>query len=532
MRAKRLDFARHPKFRTNEILFCKGGIFGGSGKAAFKVERPRSRLLANLMLCPRNFGHHDCGLELPLPIAIASFSVMIGHVAILVHGTFASDATWIDSDSAIAVLLREALPGVHIIPFRWSGANTHSARLVASIALEDKIAETTTQYPGASIHLIGHSHGGNVILYALGWLRARPPIVALAFLGTPFLTPILSDIGARMGFFKNVTAFIVLFIPMTLAAGVASWLVDYPPFTIAVSQKTLVGDMIFVGMFFGMILAGAIVGAHLMQLTYEIAPKLEAAILKRQALEFSKLAQARPDFPMFVATVPFDEASLLLNFWDKLTFVPQALNQTLRDLLGGVAVGIGLAFIISCGFFMIEGFLGNFGIEFSYLDGISSAISMLLTMLFFSSVSVLAFGIVALLVASLFRGSKMAFGGESPIFVAALRVVARTRPDWPLPRYSRVRSYSAKGGFHQLRHSTFYENDAVLQDLAQWIVYPTSDETFNSAGSGKTDPATRTGKALYKSSALFALISTFALSWFAHSDPRGFESLTGLLWGQ
>ena len=116
----------------------------------------------------------------------------------------------------------------------------------------------------------------------------------------------------------------------------------------------------------------------------------------------------------------------------------------------------------------------------------------------------------------------MAFGGESPLFIAALRVVARTRPDWPMPRGSRVRSYNVAGGLRQMRHSMFYGNDAILLDLAQWIVFPPPNEPVYATMAEQPSPE---GGVLADWSYLIALISTFVLAWYAYADPQGFEAL-------
>jgi hypothetical protein len=80
------------------------------------------------------------------------------------------------------------------VDFAWSGENVHSERLKAARNLCKLIIQITQTDPRARIHLIGHSHGGNVILKAveyytnyLHWqagaiaarlfkLRARPTV--------------------------------------------------------------------------------------------------------------------------------------------------------------------------------------------------------------------------------------------------------------------------------------------------------------------------------------------------------------------
>jgi hypothetical protein len=62
-----------------------------------------------------------------------------------------------------------------VTEFGWSGANRHEDRIAAARQLAKRIVEITTADPTARIHLVAHSHGGNVVLGAiqlyLTWLH-------------------------------------------------------------------------------------------------------------------------------------------------------------------------------------------------------------------------------------------------------------------------------------------------------------------------------------------------------------------------
>lgn len=118
---------------------------------------------------------------------------------VLVHGTTHSNflgvrlggpADWIDperpNDFADALLsaFKSADPAakVSILPFRWDGDNSNPARDSAAQDLArrlDGLSATT------EIHVIGHSHGGNVALRALTYSKRDADTVTL--LGTPYL---------------------------------------------------------------------------------------------------------------------------------------------------------------------------------------------------------------------------------------------------------------------------------------------------------------------------------------------------------
>jgi carboxylesterase len=53
--------------------------------------------------------------------------------------------------------------------FQWSGRNTHAARIDAGTDLAHMIEK---EKPGRKVHIVGHSHGGNVALSAVNQLKA------------------------------------------------------------------------------------------------------------------------------------------------------------------------------------------------------------------------------------------------------------------------------------------------------------------------------------------------------------------------
>ena len=92
---------------------------------------------------------------------------------------------WWRSWSLFSDAIRIALAGdVEIREVRWSGSNTHQARLTAGEALAGMIG---AQPADARIHLVTHSHGGNVALVAVNHL---PPgrVASLVLLANPHMT--------------------------------------------------------------------------------------------------------------------------------------------------------------------------------------------------------------------------------------------------------------------------------------------------------------------------------------------------------
>ena len=87
----------------------------------------------------------------------------------LIHGTFDTNARWTDPDSAFSKTITETIGGdVLITKFKWSGRNSEGDRRAAAKQLIDHIAANSTYFPASPHFLVGHSHGGNIVRWALG----------------------------------------------------------------------------------------------------------------------------------------------------------------------------------------------------------------------------------------------------------------------------------------------------------------------------------------------------------------------------
>jgi hypothetical protein len=112
-------------------------------------------------------------------------------VVTLVHGTFAVSAPWTGPDSPLRRSLEKRLSGpIVFVPHPWSGWLTQNARRNASAELRDRLLANYLQYPSASHFIIGHSHGGNIALYALDNESEHARLKGVVCLNTPFITAI------------------------------------------------------------------------------------------------------------------------------------------------------------------------------------------------------------------------------------------------------------------------------------------------------------------------------------------------------
>jgi len=149
------------------------------------------------------------------------------------------DTKWWETSSGFVRDLTQTLAarglGADVEEFLWGGANSAYAREKGARALRRRIRKAAGSY--GEIHLIGHSHGGNVAVDAArraAWgrapgvrlLRGRPAgITSITTVGTPFLRPL-----ARNSDYLYALAFVVLMLVVTLAiavpAAASSWILS------------------------------------------------------------------------------------------------------------------------------------------------------------------------------------------------------------------------------------------------------------------------------------------------------------------
>lgn len=148
-----------------------------------------------------------------------------------VHGTndgAASDAgaKWWQEGSSFAVGLEQALRGrgiaAELHAFRWSGANSALARAKGARALAATVRRLSRRHD--RVHIVAHSHGGNVANIAADRLRwgsssGRASLASVTAVGTPF-------IRRRVSWFAQASA--VLFLLVSILAS-ASWVLQVGP---------------------------------------------------------------------------------------------------------------------------------------------------------------------------------------------------------------------------------------------------------------------------------------------------------------
>ena len=151
---------------------------------------------------------------------------------VCVHGTGDTASNldgpkWFQRGSHFSETLKQRLlergSAAEIVPFLWSGANSASEREKGAERLAATIKRIAPSY--ASVHVLGHSHGGNVANDAavlLRWgrqkRRVKEPIASLTTIGTPFFnsrTSMSQSIGGLL-FLAITWASVPLYALMTV----------------------------------------------------------------------------------------------------------------------------------------------------------------------------------------------------------------------------------------------------------------------------------------------------------------------------
>jgi hypothetical protein len=109
-------------------------------------------------------------------------------IVTLVHGTWAADSNLVSDDSSYSRTLKSLLPGSTLVRnFKWSGRNRHSDRLTAAENLRTFLKEGLRDHPTSRHFVIAHSHGGNIVFYALRDKDLADRLSGIITLSTPFI---------------------------------------------------------------------------------------------------------------------------------------------------------------------------------------------------------------------------------------------------------------------------------------------------------------------------------------------------------
>lgn len=359
---------------------------------------------------------------------------------ILVHGTWAPRAAWVEGGSLLAQALRKSSRGAAIRAFRWSGRNAHSARIGAGSELASFLLELHRECGLRDFQLIGHSHGGNVILYALRDPQVAPLVRRLAFLGTPFIATgrrdahDIADQAGGLFAWLLVAPILAALAWVAVASGLLPMAVVAPA---AFAMLILVGNSPAFGGF-----------------KENIIRSIHAGLRRRQDHFAAEISTPVPGVPCFVAYVAGDEALLHLTSVELLSDIQWRSIEALRSAVPAA----GLVFVWGSLIILIGGWPtpldqpGPFALMLPLLVGATVVAPLVVTV--FSRLT---------------RGSSIGFGGEGLIASATLRTKPLRLPPWPLPPESRIHAWQRPPAASGLRHSGLYADGRIAEDLCRWL---------------------------------------------------------------
>ena len=146
---------------------------------------------------------------------------------IVVHGTYANGSDWwrpkskfckqldqylaaLDSDARTWSGISEELA---VGDFGWDGSNSETSRNQAAASLAQKLVKLLDNKEVHRVHLVAHSHGGNVLQKTLLLCRRRSnnkKLGSIIFLGTPFLLYSSIDRSHYLSAFASISLLIAI----------------------------------------------------------------------------------------------------------------------------------------------------------------------------------------------------------------------------------------------------------------------------------------------------------------------------------
>jgi len=369
----------------------------------------------------------------------------------LVHGTFARDAQWTDKRSDFSKSISRAVPGkVLLTRFKWSGLNSHRARLHAGEELAAYLRNLTTTYPTAKHHVIAHSHGGNVVMYAMRDKSVAERMSSLVCLATPFLTLERRRIGPSISVLREF--------PNPLFACIFATFLSFAFGTLGTSLWVVPGLM-----------AIGVVYLLVRKFTTFLSNRLVVRFQKFQDRMISQFSLPELECtPVLVVQAHRDEAAWYLNLVDWIANLPYmlwsprfvfwlawgwiflslpwVLAMTHLSIFGATAFELGLS---------LEGTLFTAFTIGLYALGLAVGLLLLFSLIAQGSMAVWAI---------IFRGHALGFG-ERNIFENWLIHIAANADPQNAHNFIK-RSFVVSGA--GLRHAV-YRDETVRKNVADWI---------------------------------------------------------------
>lgn len=352
------------------------------------------------------------------------------HTIVLVHGTNATSDAWSRTVAMVERRLESASTDlVQYHTFSWSGANSHSARLRAADDLAGWLHENTPK-EGRSVTLIGHSHGGNVCLYATNRPEIGPRIARIVTLGTPFITVRKRDVGRG---WNDLLVTLTLYVLSAVFYG-----------AIAIDWKGV--SSLTIGIVYLVLFAMIVAGFRFAFWLATDADSLLNTVRTKQDSEFDQLAHRAKSIPVHAFRVRLDEAAVLLRSLRFLSERPAAVFSMLLAIRQS---------FLSCGETQMQR-----GIAAAFFLAPQQLLHVLLSAIVYVPLGVTFLALV--LVPKVVRGHAKGFGERGLMQNVLLDIGSSSSPPtgWP----ASIEEVRARESF--LRHSTFLTDPKIVDLIA------------------------------------------------------------------
>lgn len=401
---------------------------------------------------------------------------MVDVLCIFVHGTRlfprrSKRLDWRDDTAPLPVAIRHAnLGAVMMRHFDWSGVNSHHARVQASAEFRDWLLELVRQHQPRRLVVVAHSHGGNVVLYALRDEVLRHKVTDLVMIGVPIIRCEPRLDARALGFFLADTARTE--VPPTWEGKVA-----------LLSIPVLMLTLFAVPPLLGLVLLIPVVFAADKLLTWAFRGRSARSVYRRRAAEL-RIERARQishgielSTPLFTdvrtlwVTARRDEASAWLKcvtaVRDALRSVypPQVIGSRRRLIVAGMTAWClagallllwdpALLVLAAVGFWLFVAFSEPFGKRRGRGDRAYLVLAR-------------ETGKLVWVVADVcFSSHPLAFGWDSALYTLFLRITIDREPVLRACRHSAM-SYRVPRW--RLNHSEICVDTRIASDVAAWL---------------------------------------------------------------
>jgi pimeloyl-ACP methyl ester carboxylesterase len=385
-------------------------------------------------------------------------------VVIFIHGTFARQAQWCNSEnSPIRSALTTALGDrMAFRVFEWSGKNSHRARIKAGNELAKFHEQILVTFPKSKIFWIAHSHGGNVALYALNDILQDQP-TGIVTLATPYIQCEPREIGnnklqAALGLafltWIAVTTFTVILLAAVLQSLIGvSFIFSFQEkiFNLLTRHhiKTAVSVLALIN---GTLSALAILFNW---------SAISAILIKAQEKLHKKIATPRTRVPILAFHVEYDEAKGWLSLVSAVSEIPALcwLGPRMTAIIYFYSLWRGLKHVANT--------LSNQAI-FNLHEVWEIVLHVIIMPVAFVGFVFGANLLAAVAIPYILRSHKLGFGGEGVLYNLLLKIGTSNRH---FNKFDDLadRIVTAPASGFRVRHSWIYTSPDVADDVAKWV---------------------------------------------------------------